>query len=1063
MSALPPLTIVPAGAGSGKTYTIQEQLGDWIERGLVAPERVMAVTYTEAAAAELRERISGGLLARGQVEGALRLSQAYISTIHALGLRLLGEFAFDAGISPRPRLLNEDEENALVRNALARTDKADRVVGDLEAFGYSYNAGTGRDGAGQFRDTVLETVRLLRSIGSSGASAGRGQLEAATRAIAQRYGRAEHDNGRTRRLRDRVSDLLDTHPRSLAEQFGASKTATNQFRADFSALSAAARRGTLESDWGLWQKLRKLRVNNRGAPLPSTYVKLARRIIAEADGLVHHIGPLQHARLHVEALLSAGQDVVDHYSEAKRQAGLVDYTDMITAAGRLLLDKPETLEILAGRVDCLVVDEFQDTNPLQFALLWQIKEAGVPTLVVGDLKQAIMGFQGADPRLFAAMERTHRDVSRPLTSNWRSSPGLMDFVNAVGPLLFGDEYVALDARRKPGSMDPLEVVQFDRNPRKERDAARALAVARRLRELLDDPDQTVVDGRTRQARRLRGSDVAVLCPTNRTLARYGEVFRAQGLSVNHQSTGWLMSRAVQIAVHALAYLANPADRHAALYLAATELGSSTLEDGLRQLIEHGRVEDPLLRKLDALAEGVADRTVYALVADTLGALSLFDVVAAWPSGEQDRANLIRLLSEAGEFMRANREALAHGGYHGYGTKTFLSWLATRQDDDEQPEKAVLDEDAISLRTWHASKGLEWPVVAVCNMDRQVRSVLPHIALEYTSFDDLSRLLEKAQIHYWPRYAAPEQNQSQQAELQKGAITVAKRMLYVALTRARDKLLLEWPAFQAKARGSRTISYWKILGPRWRLSSEAERLDVGHQQFRCKVSIASDSVPDSLGPSGQEPGPWLPVTGRRAIRRATAPAGLTPDSIAVSGLAGLEDATEPLDLEFFRYGDGLELETDLAGTELGTYLHRCFELLGSRPGLESSLADLTGIEMKEPSRSRVVTAVAQFEGWLCSCLGSDSVMREWPVLVLDDRGSVLAGIADLVVQTRHGVWILDHKSDRVEDPSATFRKYRPQLEAYARAVRENGHSVLGVGVNLIRLGQVALMRLGPVRM
>ena len=92
-----------------------------------------------------------------------------------------------------------------------------------------------------------------------------------------------------------------------------------------------------------------------------------------------------------------------HYAAAKREAGLVDYSDMIAMAGQLLRERSDVLDTLVKRVDCLVVDEFQDTNPLQFALLWQLKEAGVPTLVVGDLKQAIMGFQGADPRLFEAL------------------------------------------------------------------------------------------------------------------------------------------------------------------------------------------------------------------------------------------------------------------------------------------------------------------------------------------------------------------------------------------------------------------------------------------------------------------------------------------------------------------------------------------------------------------------------------------------------------------------------------------------------------------------------------
>ena len=85
------LKILPAGAGSGKTYRIKTDLADWVEQGLVRPDRILAVTFTEAAAGELRDRIRFTLMAAGKVEAAMAVERAYVSTIHGLGLRLLGE------------------------------------------------------------------------------------------------------------------------------------------------------------------------------------------------------------------------------------------------------------------------------------------------------------------------------------------------------------------------------------------------------------------------------------------------------------------------------------------------------------------------------------------------------------------------------------------------------------------------------------------------------------------------------------------------------------------------------------------------------------------------------------------------------------------------------------------------------------------------------------------------------------------------------------------------------------------------------------------------------------
>ena len=107
----PLLTVISAGAGSGKTYTVQKRLFEWVSNGLVRPERIAAVTFTEAAAAELRERIRAELVQQGRIEDALKLDQAYISTIHSFGLRLITEFAFEAEMSPQPRRLNDDEKD----------------------------------------------------------------------------------------------------------------------------------------------------------------------------------------------------------------------------------------------------------------------------------------------------------------------------------------------------------------------------------------------------------------------------------------------------------------------------------------------------------------------------------------------------------------------------------------------------------------------------------------------------------------------------------------------------------------------------------------------------------------------------------------------------------------------------------------------------------------------------------------------------------------------------------------------------------------------------------------
>src|SRR4030066_37079 len=103
----------------------------------------------------------------------------------------------------------------------------------------------------------------------------------------------------------------------------------------------------------------------------------------------------------------AGQDCLGRYGEEKRNNRLVDYPDMLAGSFDILSKRRDVLELFRDRIDCLVIDEFQDTNPPQFALLWKIFEAGVPGMIVGDVKQSIMGFQNPDPRLVGVLRKGH--------------------------------------------------------------------------------------------------------------------------------------------------------------------------------------------------------------------------------------------------------------------------------------------------------------------------------------------------------------------------------------------------------------------------------------------------------------------------------------------------------------------------------------------------------------------------------------------------------------------------------------------------------------------------------
>jgi len=459
---LPALTVIPAGAGSGKTHAIQTKLGTWVKEGLVRSERIVAVTFTEAAASELRERIRAQLVSDGRMDDALKLNQAHISTIHGFGLRLLGQYALDAGLNPSPRKLDENEELLLIRRALSRGKEADAVLKRLGHFGYAYDFMSQSPASEQFRQKILKLVGMLRTIAPiKNVKAVQGFVESHLREL---YGKTGKEADFNIALEKAARALLKAFPQRMVDH-GKSKDAKSGLARDFHNLQAVLR-GEHQHDWKLWQQLRDCIVTSGRTKLPPEYDELAEKVRDAANALPRHPGPLNQAITHMTALLGASHEALEGYDKDKRAGGLLDFTDMLHLALVMLQEQEVVRQDLFAAVDCLVIDEFQDTNPLQFALLWLMKAAGVPTLIVGDLKQAIMGFQHADSRLMQALLEKNRKALDPLTGNWRSTPEIMAFVNAVGAGLFGKDYTALTPEVKLKSqLSALEVIHYPKYTR----------------------------------------------------------------------------------------------------------------------------------------------------------------------------------------------------------------------------------------------------------------------------------------------------------------------------------------------------------------------------------------------------------------------------------------------------------------------------------------------------------------------------------------------------------------------------------------------------------------------
>jgi ATP-dependent exoDNAse (exonuclease V) beta subunit len=1050
------ISIIPAGAGSGKTHRIQELLVTKVRDEGLAPEQIVAVTFTEAAAAELRGRIRGALVNKGMLDEAFRLDQAYISTIHGFGLRLLTEFAFDGGYSPVPRMLNDDEQKLLVSRSLARSESAALMMQRLTKYGYTYDRNSDKSAEEVFRETVLKFIATLRTIGAD-ADAGRfaSGIEQQIRGLYGETRLAEQLKGR---LLEAVKALLRQFSSGVAEISNVKPSISEGLRTEFISLKRAEKGEPLDSDWKLWKQLAELKTyKNPDKYFPAGYQDLAEEVIAAAQALPQHPGPLADSLEHASLLLGAAVDCLDDYSTDKHQRSLLDFTDMVALSRRLLCLDDSVIDCLRERVSYLVIDEFQDTNPLQFSLLWALTRRGIPTTVVGDLKQAIMGFQGADPRLLRTLCDQFPKNTDPLKENWRTDARLMAIINRFSSGLFGTEYLELEPKAEFTSLiqSPFEMVVAEKSMKNEVWASHLIS---RLHTLLNDPEVKVYDKYLKDYRRISGGDIAILCPTSRSrMNAYANALRAAGIPCRMPEDGWFQSRAVQLAFHALSYVADPGDPHAALYLAVTELGGLSLQDALKKLIAgEGIRQTELHGRLDHVAERCAELQADEVVAEVISVLDLYGRIALWDNAPQVRADLLRLQEEGCEFRNANREALAGSGYYGSGIKTFMAWLKDRIElDDRRPNPSALEGDAVQLVTWHSSKGREWPVVAVCGLDGNYAPRLPDTRVDYEDFADLDNILERVKVQVLPSFDSPETNNSFIGSLLKDADESAARLLYVALTRAREKLILEFPAYQAST-DRKNKTYFDLFAERTGAQIAAGKLHCGVMGIDF-YQVASDAETWDIASSGV---PQSLTIGRRAIDPRPLPLELTAETLTPSSLHGIStDGVSPLEIQYAseQKWDFPEI-TDAA--EKGKILHRAFEVLSGHPERKVLLSDAVGVALAEETADVVSDAVAKFDEWLARELKPKAILSEVPLLVTNEQGSVMHGFIDMVVEAADGLWVVDHKSDRVDDVEKRlerFRYYYPQLKCYAEALAKArpDKPVKGIMVNWISFGIVSV--------
>lgn len=1030
-----PLTLIKAGAGAGKTYTIQSTLADWIKQGIVKADRVLAVTFTNDAANEMRTRIRVALLKEGMMAEARLLQKSNISTIHAFGLEILKSFAYEAGKSPAPRQLTEQEQDFLLRKALDQAQAIQPVLDDLEHYGYGggFKGDDFQDADEQLTETILALINKLRSLGkgfSETADEAEALLRQAKDTIKTTYGHVQKDGAPyADQLWSAIEAVKAEYPDvTILREKG--EWGNNGDTRAFVDNIYSATRERLDRDWKLWaslqfdDKLKKIREKHPRADL-------AEPVWNAAEKLSVHPGPLNDALTHIECLINGVLETLAAYQHTKEQAGLVDYGDMVQLSNDMLAANPEWLDEIAGDYDCLIIDEFQDTNPLQYALLRRFQASSKYTLIVGDLKQSIMGFQGSDSRLFAELLNDGGKtpgVVKELDSNWRSTPELMDFINGVGTALFGGKYQKLAP--KAGYKSDLPAVQTlrfskddwnlnasSRSPKPGFTAEGNIALANHIKELLDSGSQ-ITDRHTGVKRPIRGCDIAVLARGHSRLEKFAEALRNAGIEVQIQQPGFLACESVQWVLNALQALNNRRDHYAWLDLLTSPLlgGHSTerLSELLASYDSKTALKHSLKDLLEPLGNSLRKQPVKNQLLTIIEEARLFETLNSHPQGPQYRANLIKLIGLAEEFEALQPETLNAMGIAGKNASTFPVWLNENKDSiEEQPTADPQAEDAVVLKTWHSSKGLEWPVVMVLDAEKASEPRFPSISMAYPD-GGIDTMLKESFVQILSKFDDKKTREQFAELLAKEQAETNKNLYYVALTRAREQLIL--PCWEGHSDGS-MLSYLKP-------SIEVEKRRLGGAFLEQRKIILPDTE-------------RVYICSRSGLRTAVViEASVNSEKLKHTINPSLDnDAEKTLapKTETIRYRPKLNLDRfkSLQENELGTLVHRLYQIYFMRPELmDKALSKFSSMQVNYPIYDYFIRHIKNFRLGIKDFINEDFVIKcEEPILGLNRCGQVISGVLDFCAIGPSSAILIDHKSGGID----FFEKYYGQLLAYKRVL------------------------------
>lgn len=1129
--------LVAAAAGSGKTAVLVERIFNLVCEGADI-ERMLIVTFTNAVAAEMRERLAlrfDDMADDARMrEQAQACRQAHIQTLHSFCRDVCRAYFQAADVDPGFRIMDQQEAQLIQERALE--DALLKAYEDVDEGLARLNALRGPDA---LRGMVLELHRFL----SSRADADEWlnmltsddmrlrQREEVARGIRSLAGRARCILLSARRMADEDAEA-GIYLRSLERDMDIWPDGS-----DIAALAAFSA-PRFDAEWGS----PKGASSQPGAKL----VKLMRKRAKDATAYAQKLAGLlleddedevRYMSMAIPALVRLEQGFEREYDRRKRERGALDFNDLEHRALKALGNEGVRNSV-RGMFDNVFVDEYQDISHVQESIL-NLVSPPRSRFMVGDVKQSIYRFRQADPFIF--LDKYDRFDTAPggdtlridLNRNFRSRANVLNFVNGVFSRSMSraeyeieyDDSASLKAGLPVQQDDPaveLHILgaseldesgdddtyeQDDEGGIEEltREESEARVAAGIIKQLIGTP---MLDQKTGEYRSIQARDIVVLSRAVKSLAPKAlEVLLGEGIPAYADAAGgYFDTMEVRQVLELMRIIDNRLRdydllgvMHSPMFgFDAAELGeirARTPRGTFAEALEGYAAADVMLEERDiALAEKVRafisaldawqndarSMPLGELIWQLLDETGYYVYVGALPGGLERQANL-RLLGE----RAASYEDSQFGGLHG-----FLQYVEQmKRGGQDMTTAATLGEgdNVVRIMSVHKSKGLEFPVVIGLNLGARFRRLSGEDMLINGETGLGMYMMDEGK-------AARRNTVSRQAaalRLEREQLAEELRVLYVLLTRARDRLVLIGSVGSAWQSGM----LWRsgaVLAPScmldWIMPASMAMMESGEAQVRyyehpargfsqAQDDISMDESIAKLRGDSVDQATYDRMTWRYPHQQAVlAPLKLTASNLGreLEGPAAMPECRErPLfmsaqQLNAVERGiathtvmQWLELDTlrGLQGAALAGEIGRQLDALKQR-------GTLTAAQRQGVRQSAIARFFASDMG--VRMLESVRVEREWPFnlrmsvseAVPDADGTPVArermlvqGVIDCCFEEDGGWVLIDYKTDRDDDMDALRAKYRDQLELYARALREiTGMPVKQMGLFLLRSGE-----------